>query len=165
MKICRTCKKEKNEDEFYAHKQFLHSDCKICECDRRKRKRLENPEEYKKKKREYHEKNKEKIKKQVHENYLKNRESVLERTRIWRQVNSEKFKEYWKKSNEKNPQRRRARKILNDHLHRGKIIKGRFCHMCGKEKELHAHHENYENPLAVIWICTECHGFIHRELK
>lgn len=44
----------------------------------------------------------------------------------------------------------------------GKLIKPDRCQKCGKSpKHLHAHHENYEKPLEVIWLCPLCHKIEH----
>ena len=38
------------------------------------------------------------------------------------------------------------------------------CVRCGKEKT-EAHHEDYDKPLEVMWLCTPCHKQRHKELK
>ena len=38
------------------------------------------------------------------------------------------------------------------------------CIRCGKEKT-EAHHEDYDKPLEVMWLCTPCHKQRHKELK
>lgn len=38
------------------------------------------------------------------------------------------------------------------------------CIRCGKEKS-EAHHEDYDKPLEVMWLCTPCHKQRHKELK
>ena len=37
------------------------------------------------------------------------------------------------------------------------------CVRCGEQKSL-AHHENYEKPLDVMWLCQPCHKQRHKEL-
>jgi hypothetical protein len=34
------------------------------------------------------------------------------------------------------------------------------CYCCGEERT-QAHHENYEYPLQVVWLCTKCHNKVH----
>ena len=38
------------------------------------------------------------------------------------------------------------------------------CCRCGAEKTV-AHHEDYDKPLEVIWLCQPCHKQRHKELK
>jgi ribosomal protein S27AE len=37
------------------------------------------------------------------------------------------------------------------------------CIRCGEAKSL-AHHEDYDQPLAVMWLCQPCHKQRHKEL-
>ena len=38
------------------------------------------------------------------------------------------------------------------------------CIRCGEAKSL-AHHEDYDKPLDVMWLCQPCHKQRHKELK
>lgn len=38
------------------------------------------------------------------------------------------------------------------------------CIKCGEEKSL-AHHEDYDKPLDVVWLCQPCHKQRHKEMK
>jgi hypothetical protein len=38
------------------------------------------------------------------------------------------------------------------------------CIRCGAEKS-EGHHEDYDKPLDVIWLCTPCHKQRHKEIK
>jgi hypothetical protein len=38
------------------------------------------------------------------------------------------------------------------------------CIRCQNEKSL-AHHEDYDKPLDVMWLCQPCHAKRHKELK
>ena len=38
------------------------------------------------------------------------------------------------------------------------------CVRCGEQKSL-AHHEDYDKPLDVMWLCQPCHKQRHKELK
>lgn len=35
------------------------------------------------------------------------------------------------------------------------------CQMCGSTKNVHAHHDDYENPLDVMWLCVVHHKARH----
>lgn len=36
------------------------------------------------------------------------------------------------------------------------------CDDCGREHNLDCHHNNYDNPLDVSFLCSDCHGEKHR---
>ena len=38
------------------------------------------------------------------------------------------------------------------------------CVRCGEAKSV-AHHEDYDKPLEVMWLCQPCHKQRHKELK
>jgi hypothetical protein len=48
-------------------------------------------------------------------------------------------------------------------IRRGELIRQPCCR-CGSEKTV-AHHEDYEKPLEVVWLCQPCHKQRHKELK
>lgn len=44
----------------------------------------------------------------------------------------------------------------------GRIVKPSQCEDCGwEEGRLHAHHEDYRQPLLVVWVCSTCHRRRH----
>lgn len=52
-----------------------------------------------------------------------------------------------------------ARSYLNSYIRRGKIIK-ETCSKCDNVLA-EAHHEDYNKPLEVVWLCRECHLLHH----
>jgi hypothetical protein len=42
------------------------------------------------------------------------------------------------------------------------LLKREPCAVCGETKKIHAHHENYNLPLRVIWLCAKHHKEYHR---
>lgn len=42
-------------------------------------------------------------------------------------------------------------------LKTGDLIRPDRCSNCQRISKVQAHHENYERPLDVIWLCTDCH--------
>ena len=147
MKICKKCEKNLEDSEFY----YGRRECKKCLSISRK--------DYKN---EWREKNKERVKKVVHENYLKNKEKVLERSKRWRENNKETFKKSWKKSDEKFPLKKPARRILRYYLEIKEIVRPENCDKCFKKCKPDAHHLDYTKPLDVLWLCKSCHGREHR---
>lgn len=52
----------------------------------------------------------------------------------------------------------RARGIASDALRAGHITKPAVCQLCGQRDALQMHHADYDHPLAVVWLCTQCHA-------
>jgi len=45
----------------------------------------------------------------------------------------------------------------------GTITKPDRCERCGRDRTiLQAHHEDYEKPLEVEWLCVSCHGLMRK---
>ena len=58
--------------------------------------------------------------------------------------------------------RQRARRRVKDAVRRGKILKPNSCDGCKKECFLlDAHHQDYDKPLEILWLCKICHGARH----
>ncbi len=41
------------------------------------------------------------------------------------------------------------------------ILKSEPCEKCGVTEHIHAHHDDYNYPLKVRWLCDSCHGKFH----
>lgn len=78
----------------------------------------------------------------------------------------------WRQTHQLNAEQRRranARSYANVYLNRGLLERGP-CEDCGIEHdaELHPvemHHEDYDKPLEVTWLCRECHLGRHDDLN
>jgi hypothetical protein len=132
MKICCTCKKEKDKKDFWKNKHNkkdgLHRQCKNC------------MKEY-----AYIYRNKEETKKWFKE-YLKSEHGKIIRKKVC------------KKHYENNKHKSFARGKFLKALKKGKFIKPKFCEECTKlTDKLEAHHEDYSKWDKVIWLCIECH--------
>lgn len=82
------------------------------------------------------------------------------RHNAWR--NSPKGKLRIKQYNNENKEEIRLRKRAQNAVHvaiRNKILKRKPCEICGNLKA-QAHHEDYNEPLEVKWLCQSCHYFI-----
>ena len=66
--------------------------------------------------------------------------------------------DYVKRWRKQNPEKYSA------HHKRRAYNKERFpvCESCGADGRLHAHHNLYEKPLMVEWLCPACHKQLHR---
>lgn len=69
--------------------------------------------------------------------------------------------EYVKDYRERFPKKYAAHVLVNNHLRDGKLEKGP-CEICGAEKSV-AHHDDYDKPLQVRWLCQVHHKAWHKE--
>ena len=175
MKNCSKCGIEKNETEFVKKSKTEHAaHCKECEnAYRRKRyNKQKEHERYLKKKA----KDPERWNRMNNENskryWANNKEKFRERARRHAKKRREKYKRtseqlvkeriYNRKYKIKNKEKLKTHYLVLKALKEGKLIKPKKCEKCKKIGEVHGHHENYNKPYDVIWLCRECHGFIHR---
>ncbi len=64
----------------------------------------------------------------------------------------------WNKAHPRSP---RCRAIVRYSLKAGKLIKPKECEKCEKERRLLAHHDDYNFPLRIRWLCYSCHQKHH----
>lgn len=136
-KECFKCKTVKPLSEFYTHPRMADghlNKCKACTKNDANKHRSENLERVRAYDRERG-KNKERIKLSV------------QVTALWRQEDKRRSKAHSTV----------ARAIKSGKLHRSP------CERCGDEKSV-AHHEDYDKPLQVVWLCTPCHKQRHKEI-
>ena len=148
MKICIKCKIEKDQSEYYKHsgmKNGYLNKCKEC-C------KGDTKSNYQKNKVYYAEYDRLRLDDE------KRKAAKKEYSRKLRITNPGKVLEYHRKY-DKN--KKAASGKLNKALFRKEIIK-KPCVICGNEKS-EGHHDNYENPLSVVWLCRKHHGMAHRK--
>lgn len=59
--------------------------------------------------------------------------------------------------------RSKAHYAVSQAIKKGVLVRS-DCEKCGNKKSL-AHHDNYDKPLEVTWLCQPCHKQRHKELK
>lgn len=59
--------------------------------------------------------------------------------------------------------RQRAHNAVSRAIKAGALLRSP-CIRCGEKKSV-AHHEDYDKPLEVMWLCQPCHKQRHKELK
>lgn len=70
-------------------------------------------------------------------------------------------KEYEKENSEKISAQRKVRRAVRS----GKLIRPMHCEICGENTKAHGHHEDYNKPLEVIWMCAKCHLYHHQKYR
>lgn len=69
----------------------------------------------------------------------------------------------WRKNN---PLKVRAHIAVNNAIRSGRMAKPTKCCKCGVvSSELQAHHNDYEKPLEVTWLCSCCHSSLHKQKR
>ena len=138
MKTCFKCKKEKPLADFYKHKMMADGHLNKCtECT--KKDASEHRSNNLEKARAY---DRERAK-QPHRQALK-----TEQTRFWRAEDT---------------RRSKCHRAVALAIKKGELVR-KDCNRCGEPKSL-AHHEDYDKPLQVIWLCQPCHKRRHKEMK
>lgn len=61
-----------------------------------------------------------------------------------------------------NPNKYKAHTIVNNAIRSGKLFT-EGCESCGADDPTHAHHDDYNKPLNVRWLCPLCHSQWHKE--
>lgn len=152
MKTCFKCNKEKPLSEFYKHKMMGDghlNKCKDCTKADARQHRAENLDRVKE--------------------YDRNRSNAKERNERFKVAQAERMKdpEYRDKINkqrkdwvERNTVKRAAHIIVGNAIRDGKLIK-QHCEICGEAK-VDAHHDDYEKPLGVRWLCRKHHAEHHK---
>lgn len=103
-------------------------------------------------------------------NQFKTNEEYNNWFKEYRKRYPQKWRDYRKKWREKNghdylrykvdyPEKYKAHQIVK-HAVRIGFLKKKNCKDCGATK-VQAHHNNYDKPLIVIWLCQSCHSMRH----
>ena len=138
MKTCFKCNTVKPLTEFYKHNAMADgflNKCKDCTKVDANNHRAENLEKV----REYDRKRA----KEPHRIALQKAQ-----TKMWRETDARRTKCH----------NAVARAIRN-----GSLVQ-QSCARCSSEKTL-AHHESYDLPLEVLWLCQPCHKKRHKQIK
>lgn len=85
--------------------------------------------------------------------YYDNLDKSREQARNWERANLKHLKNIYGY----------AHQIFQKAIDTGEIQK-QPCEVCGKE-ETEAHHDDYNKPLEVRWLCKDCHKEWHRNNK
>jgi hypothetical protein len=137
-KQCFKCKTIKPLEDFYKHPQMADgrvNKCKECNKNDVTSHRNKNLEKVR-----AYDRERNKISKRI--------KMQVEVTRAWRAEDS---------------RRSVAHSAVAKAIRKGFLVR-MPCIKCGKEKS-EAHHEDYDKPLEVMWLCTPCHKQRHKELK
>ena len=110
---------------------------------------------------EYYKKNKYKMKENRKIYYEKNKDKINEKGKLYKKKNKEYYRQYSRDYKKKTKDKVNARNMAERYI----IISiNQLCKDCN-ELATHRHHEDYNKPLEVIFLCTKCHRERHRQLN
>ena len=88
--------------------------------------------------------------------------------KAWREAHpgySQKYKplslEYVREYRKMHPHYSRVVHIVQNELEQRRLIK-KPCEICKSTEHIHAHHEDYNKALEIIWLCRSCHFKLHK---
>lgn len=151
MKRCIRCKELKGLSEFYEHPQMadgLLAKCKGCckkAASERRQAKIEEVRQY--------DRDRANLPHRVAQRY------AYDRTKNGRKAHK-KANQLW---SAENPRKRAAQILFRNRSRYDKSLAPLPCERCGAKA--HAHHEDYDKPLEVVWLCPIHHKQRHREMK
>jgi hypothetical protein len=166
MKTCCTCKQKKADTEFskcHSHLDGLASICKACSSVYRKEWAKHHVEYLRAAKKADYARNKERYNALAQERRRQNPDSRRQETVKRTQQHRYELAEYCKVYRKQNPEKYRAHQAVHIALRNGTLTKPDTCEQCGSSRSLRAHHNNYDEPLSVRWLCESCHKEVHKK--
>lgn len=151
LKVCFKCGTPKSAGEFYAHPQMKDGrlgKCKECCKSDVTNNRIAKVEYY----REFD-------RRRANLPHRVKARQEYQKTPRGRQC-LRKCAEAWAA---RNPRKRTTQIAFGNALRDGKMVK-QPCVRCGA-LEVHGHHENYDLPFVVVWLCPLHHSERHKEMR
>lgn len=62
-----------------------------------------------------------------------------------------------------NPKKYKAHRAIRSAIKNGTITKSDECELCSSSLGIEGHHDDYDKPLEVRWLCSKCHSLWHVE--
>lgn len=62
----------------------------------------------------------------------------------------------------RNPEKAKAQNYITSQIEAGKLKLPKRCEKCNKKGKVEAHHEDYNKPKKIQWLCRKCHWDIHK---
>ena len=94
---------------------------------------------------------------------INNRNKNIDKYREYdRKRGNRQDKSYIKEYRKKYPKKHKAQNLVNNNVRNGNLHKEPCC-ICGSNKNIVAHHDDYDKPLNVRWMCQACHVSWHKK--
>lgn len=62
-------------------------------------------------------------------------------------------------------QKRAANRAVSNAVRRGALVRPDACEECGWVGRIAGHHDDYDEPLCVRWLCSTCHERAHSDMR
>ncbi len=144
MKRCYDCGLTKSTGEFSrnkAKKDGLSSECRACAARRH---------------RDYHKQNHQRRLRTMRKYHKEHTGEARARSDKFREKNPGRDSEYYRR---RDPRKVKARSVARHAIKQGRLIR-EPCEVCGAKKT-QAHHDDYDQPLEVRWLCRKHHEQVH----
>jgi hypothetical protein len=116
----------------------------------------------------YSKRHPERVKESYRKCWQKNKDKYKACSARWKSEHPEAVALHRAKYNEnyysRYPERKIAHNAVNHAIKSGSMSRGP-CEVCGTTEGVHGHHDDYERPLDVRWLCYEHHLSLHRGTK
>lgn len=145
MKVytCKSCNKSSDDVRFYAS---ITTHCAECWKARQRNYHKETAAD----RREYdRQRNKLPHRREARTNYQK-----TERGKAVHEASAARWME-------KNRKKRAAQNAVNNAIRDGRMTRPDRCGKCNKKGPVQGHHDDYDRPLDVRWLCVSCHSAHH----
>lgn len=93
-----------------------------------------------------------------HNYSMNNKEILREKAKQWRKKNPIRVRNKVKEWRKKNRPKRNAEALAQKNI---KIPDKQLCEICNINLAKHRHHEDYNKPKEVKFLCVQCHNNIH----
>ena len=162
-RVCTVCKIEKSFDEFGKSKKGkwgIREQCKDCKRIKDRAYEQANPAICTAKHARWAARHPEHLQSYRLERYAEDPERIRRQVKEYRaRTQNAAIKAYKKRY----PRKQQARRYVDMALLFGDLVRPEKCSQCLIECKPDAHHEDYEKPLQVEWLCRVCHGKRHRK--
>lgn len=167
---CKTCEREKRKAlrESGYYKEYAEKNRAKINAQARKYYHAD-PEKFRARRRAYgaSERGKKVVAEYNHKHWMETRddpewkEKRRARAKQYRLEHQEEHRLDSARQREKFPDETKAKSIVNHAIRDGKLAR-QPCEICGVEPA-QAHHDDYNYPLEVRWLCQTCHARWHRD--
>ena len=150
MKKCFKCHQEKDLSEFYKHPQMADGRVNKCkECNK-----IDVIENYKKKIEFYKAYNKSRA--------MKPHRVAARKAYMATQPGKDSHSKSNNKYMDTHPKVKKAKSIFGYAMKSSKILRPNKCSECPSTTRIEGHHDDYDKPLEVRWLCCKCHHKWHK---